>query len=315
MAPDGLAIEIRPLDEIGADAVVGLAASYYPAGHDARRREYLDWLYNRNPFGQGRIVAALERGLLIGMMGLIPFRLRCDDGTFIAHMVVNVLTHPRHRTKSLFVKMIRVAKHECDEKGEWLIGHPNDAAYPGWKRNGMVFQPGYDMKWIAPLRPLPLRGFRRRADVAPNELPCLDFGPLLQWQSNVRQPVIAADAAFIEWRFFRHPTRSYRVGSLRQGNLVLGYWVRRAFRPMVDLIVDWQGGDFWKAGPPASLWRPSLIAWPVAGVEANPVPVPRRLWALPRVHKYYRFFATPPAQVDGSPRQWHLLTLAATDFG
>lgn len=312
MSDGALAIDILRLDEIGIDAVIGLGAAWYPAGHDARRREYLDWLYKRNPAGEGRLVTAVEGGLLIGMMGLVPLRIRNGEDLFTANMVVNVLSHPEHRTKGLFVKLIRVARRRCDERGEWMIGHPNDAAYPGWKRTRMAFQPGYDLRWMPPLLRI---GGKRGTTMRGAQIASLDFDPLAQWQRQIRQPVIAADAPFIAWRFLRHPTRAYHVGVLRSGSEVLGYWVRRTFRPMVDWIVDWQGEQCWKEGPPSRMLRLSVLAWPHIGDGGSQAARwPARSFGLPRVRKHYRFFATPPAGATGVAG-WEYLTLAATDFG
>src|SRR5687768_14401099 len=105
MASDTATIEIGSIREFGLPAIEALSSTFYPSGHRARRPEYLRWLYEENPCGLGEVVGARENGFLIGMMGLIPLRVQIGREIVVARMVVDVLTHPEHRNKNLFVRM------------------------------------------------------------------------------------------------------------------------------------------------------------------------------------------------------------------
>src|SRR5260221_349964 len=121
-------------------------ASPYPVAHPARRTEYLQWLHLSNPFGNGIVTLVVgDDQSLLAAMGAVPFRIGVGRESLIAYSVVNVLVHPLHRTKNLFVKMIRVLFASLRERGAWLVGHPNDAAFPGWKRAKMCFKAGADL--------------------------------------------------------------------------------------------------------------------------------------------------------------------------
>ena len=300
-------LELRTFDEAHLDRFVELASTYYAERHDARNPAYLRWAFLENPAGKGRVaIARTESGVWTGMMGLVPFRIRHGELEFTANMVVNVLVHPEHRQQKLFVKMIQHACRELSGTGEWLIGHPNAAAVPGWKRAGMAFRPGYTMR-VAPPR-LGRRGKRDRRVKGDRALRDLDFAPLHAWQRRLDQPVIATDAQFLIWRFLSHPSRGYRVFVDAENGAVHGYRVDRAFRtPLVRWIVDWQGEEQWIRGPSRGL-LPSLVAWPVDA------PSPRGTYLPPRARKHFEFFATPCGTRHHDRNEWRTLTLAATDF-
>src|SRR5262249_38394077 len=170
----------------------------------------------------------------------------------------------------------------------------------------MAFRSGYDVRVVPPL--LAVRRHRGRRVRTRRELDGLNFGPLQRWQAELGQPVLVADAELLDWRYLRHPRRSYRLLVHEEDGKVSGYAVDRAFRtPLVRWVVDFQGRELWARGP---AWSPlpGLLAWP------PDVPVPPRSYRLPRLEKHYDFFATPCSSManDGDP--WSYLTLAATDF-
>jgi hypothetical protein len=308
-----IAISILAAPDLGYHSLLRLASTHYPDGHNARCGEYLVWLYEKNPHGAGKVVAAVENDTLIGMMGLIPLKIRVGDLHFIANTVVNVLTHPAHRGKNLFVKMIHAATRYCEERQEWLIGHPNAKALPGWKRTKMHFHSGYSLNWIPPFARLCSEEEMTITLNSESDLRRLDFRPLIAWQSDLGAPVIEADSAFLIWRFIQHPTRQYRARAITSGNSIRGYAMIRRLAPLVDFVVDWQGDEYWRKGPPTELIHASLLAWPDTRKEASSVR-PRRIRHFRAKRKYYPFFATPPSHDTAHIMTWDHLTFAATDF-
>jgi hypothetical protein len=117
-----------------------LGNTYYPKGHPAVSRDYLRWLYLNNPSGSATLIVALENDLWIGVIALIPIALECEGVVQKACFAVNVLTHPDHRSKNSFVKMIKFARQILSGERVWLLGHPNANAIPGWRRQKMYFR-------------------------------------------------------------------------------------------------------------------------------------------------------------------------------
>jgi hypothetical protein len=302
-------LALRPFTEACIEPFLALAATYYPEGHEARNPAYLRWAFLQNPAGVGRIAhAETDSGKWTGVMGLVPFRIQHGPRQLTASMVVNVLVHPDHRKEKLFVKMIEHTCAELRSSSEWLIGHPNAAAVPGWQRTKMGFRPGYQMRVVPPLL-----SPRRRAGVRVKDggsaLLAADFSPLAEWQQRLGHPVIAADASFLSWRFLSHPTRRYyRLHVDRDERGVTGYRVERPFKTrLVRWFVDWQGEEYWRRGPVRGA-LPSFYAWPVQS------PHPSSSIVLPRFQKDYPFFATPCSTMENDGDPWSHLSLAATDF-
>jgi hypothetical protein len=306
-----VAVSVTHPASLGYELLLELAAAHYPTGSNARRLDYLRWLYEQNPHGDGKIAAAIEGGLLLAMMALIPLKIRAGTSLIRANMVFNVLTHPAHRGKNLFVKLIRAAQQHCERAGEWLIGHPNALAIPGWKRTKMSFQSGYELRWMAPTM-----GFgngRERRVRTRSELHSLNFQPLADWRMRLGHPVIEADANYLAWRFFDHPSREYHVTAQVDGSQISAYAVRRQmFLPMA-LTVDWQGAEYWQNGPPAPASRICVLAWPENSKQASQ-PTPTRVRSFRWKRKHYPFFATPPSGLSPYSLSWAAVTLAATDF-
>ncbi|MBK6957772.1 MAG: hypothetical protein IPH22_04680 [Nitrosomonas sp.] len=67
----------------------------------------LKWLYIDNNEGPATLIVAEEDDLWIGMMVLIPVTLERKGELQKACFAVNLLAHPEHRTKNLFVKIIK----------------------------------------------------------------------------------------------------------------------------------------------------------------------------------------------------------------
>ena len=92
-----------------------LNKSYYQTGHHLLEERYLEWLYLLNPAGMARLVLALEKGEIIGMLALIPVDLLIGNSKERAHYCVNVLSHPDHRTKNIFTRLIRKTREVLQE--------------------------------------------------------------------------------------------------------------------------------------------------------------------------------------------------------
>ncbi len=298
------------------DRVLALAATYYPDGDPVRRVDYLDWLYRRNPNGECRIALALDGdGSYVGMMALIPFRMTNGSAIIDTVAVVHVLVHPKCRGRNLFVRMILAVNQERQRTDEWLIGHPNESATPGWHRTKMVFRTVDDVRVRLPL----LRRSRWRSGQAVRLseaiLASCDLSALDDWRRTLGSPALAVDCAFLKWRFLDHPIHHYELFGWLDGDRLLGYYVRRRFRmPLVWLAVDWQGADLWRDGPPGAWLSPTLVPWPAQDSTAS-LCRPRMLFKPRGLDRQFRFFATPAHERSTTNEPWSYVTLAASDIG
>jgi hypothetical protein len=279
------------------DALIELGRHHYPAGHAVLDPRFLTWFYLENPAGPATLVVAREGALWIGLIVLIPVPLQVGGQQRKACFAVNVLTHPEHRGKSLFVKMIRAAQGALEAEGRWLLGHPNTNALPGWKRQKMQFRSPLNLH-LARFA-LPFSGIRTRSLHTLEDLQAL---PPAVWQGAAGAS-LQRSPEWLHWRFLAPPHRKYDVRAIMQRDRVLGLRVTRRFKPGVDLMVDWASTAADEGRVIGSVLRPTLVMHPGTAHAGWRLPVKREL----------PFFAST-WEDSGTRIDVAAITLAASDF-
>jgi len=266
--------------------------------------EYLHWLCLENPRGRAIAVIARLSGEVVGVALLIPMFLTHDHLLTRVNFVVNVLTHPEHRKRRLFSRIIDEARSFCVSRGEWLMGHPNAAALPGWIRGGMSFQPPLVPLIAAPSLARGARSLRLRSEQDLREvLPAVLQGA----EVASGQVGIQRDVDFMIWRFLARPGVDHRlVVSRGKGGEVSGFSVSRRFRYGLDLVLDF--GVTSGCRRALIFDRPSLLMVPKdrASEIAHAVGALR----FPSRKEMPLFVST----FDGCNRDFSALTLAASDL-
>ena len=286
--------------------LIRLGSSYYPAGHPALTEEYITWFYLSNPAGAATLIVAEEDGLWIGLIVLIPVILECSGKMLKGCFAVNVLTHPEHRTKNLFSKMIRCAKDELEKKGIWLLGHPNASAMPGWKRQKMDFRDPLYL-YLAKFR-LPFSSIHASRATHLNELSMI---PATFWEKLSARPDvhIKYSPEFIAWRFLEAPHKNYTVSCVRKSEEFIGLRITRIYKWPVDLLVDFVSCSDSLGTILSTTTRPTLMMLSARGHLAGLLN--RVCWKLP-LKRAFPFFVTAWNAEDTFDMAG--ITLAASDF-
>jgi hypothetical protein len=296
-------ISYKGYGELDKDRLMGLFATEYPERHDIRNPAFLDWLYARNPAGEGGFVLAVDAaGRYRGTIGVVPFRFAWGQKRILAYAAVHVLVHRDSRSENLFSRMIRVLKERNEAEHTWLFGYPNSRAVPGWKRNKMSFRPDYVLSWNRRLFDLRLRDYEIARSAT--RLAEIDFSWLHKWEEDLNKPVLVADEQFLVWRFLQHPTRRYICAVRVDGTAMRGYSViANDVKPGLDIIVDAQGDKEAVDGPAGRTTRLSFTTW-----HSGVVPSGRLVKRIP-------FFATAFGTDATNPdAPWDAVSLAACDF-
>lgn len=187
---------------------------------------YLEWLFNENPAGQGEVIIISSGEEILSSMFVIPLKLKTQNKIKKGYFVTDVLSHPSHRDKNLFVKMIRFFTEKVKKENGFIIGHPNRHAVPGWKRTKMNFQNPLKSIIYFP-RPKSVLLVRKKEVDSINELQKIDRY-LNTMTSDQDEPRILADSSFLLWRFINNPGKKYRVFS---------YYIRDKF---IGLTVEFK---------------------------------------------------------------------------
>ncbi len=300
-------ISALPCDSHHLDLLIELGNTYYPKGHPVVSRDYLRWLYLDNPSGSATLIVAHENDLWIGLIALIPIALECQGTMQKACFAVNVLTHPDHRSKNLFVKMIKLARQVLAGQGVWLLGHPNTNAMPGWKRQKMHFRDPLRLRLAKFNWCLPLKKIRRISSLAElYELPS-EFWSCLAERPDAH---VQYNPEFIAWRFLEEPTRKYDVSAVESHGQLLGLRVTRHFRGPVDLMVDVIAPVSMLGAVLSSVFRPTLVMHSGLGHVASEFT--KGSWTLP-YKRVFPFFVTTWDDAPGFD-DFPGVSLAASDF-
>lgn len=299
-------VELLSAEEAHLSGLIALGATYYAPGHPALTAEFLRWFYLENPAGAATLVVAHEGAEWIGVIALIPLVLVRSDTPQRACFAVHVLSHPAHRGKNLFIKMIRAAKEHLQRQGIWLLGHPNAAAMPGWRRQKMQFR--------APLQPRlakwphPWSGLSSRTVQTAEDLHALppEWWSALDARADMH---VRADPVFLAWRYLRAPHRRYLVETVWRRGQCLGWRVSRGFKGPLRLLVDYGAALEDIADVVGSVRRLCLVMHASGGPSS--LQVERACWSLPS-RREIPFFAS--TWVDDDRVDMAGITLAASDF-
>lgn len=121
-------------DEMAYRDYVQLFAECFP-GTEKFSRDYLDWLYARNPDGQVVGFDAREDGRLAAHYVCIPARAQIGSEEVRVLLSLNTATHPDYQGKGLFTKLAELTYSEGAAQGyDCVYGVANANSTPGFTR-------------------------------------------------------------------------------------------------------------------------------------------------------------------------------------
>jgi hypothetical protein len=288
-------------------SIIALARTHYSAGHAILSEEFLQWLLLDNPAGPATLVVGREGDMWIGMVMLIPVRLVRDGIPQQACYAVNVLTHPDHRGKNLFVRMIGTCRDRLAKEHVWLLGHPNANAVPGWKRREMHFRDALHPH-LAKLR-LPFSSVKSRRV---KELTDLHGITPVYWDELRQRADYHVDYTpeYIAWRFMAAPHRQYVVAAIERRGSLLGLRVTRRFKGPLDLMIDFIGTAATLSAIISSVGRPTLLMHCGTGYSGSAV---RSACVRLPTNRSFAFFVSTWMPEDFNA-DMSGISLAASDF-
>lgn len=224
--------------------------SYYSDDNRIFTDNYLPWLLNENPHGKGFSLNIKIDDDLVANMFLIPVTLIKKGLEKKAYYVVDVLTHPMHRDKNLFVKMIRFAIEILHEKNAYLIGHPNANAMPGWRRTKMNFQPPMQSFFSKPS----FKHKKKRVTSA-SEFTSAEKEKIYSILSEQSFFVVKSDFEFMLWRYINNPLKKYKIEIIYSADEIIGLVVSYKIKKFIDRVVHYM----YKEGVDRKVFKSSLI--------------------------------------------------------
>jgi hypothetical protein len=214
--------------------LVELAKSYYDTG-EIISEEYLDWQYNKNPFGMPYYSLAFDKDMIVGQYIVIPMKYRLSGSVINGSLSLNTLTHPNYQGKGLFIKMAKKTYDLCKDKNVlFTVGFPNPLSFGGFVKKLDFENLGYCNIKICVLRPLKVlfNQFKKKKDKHGGDIKInlkiksqksidisnlnnsdsslyTEFWNSISSQSNLY--TIDKTWEYINWRYFEIPNRKYYV--------------------------------------------------------------------------------------------------------
>lgn len=184
--------------------------------------DFFRWKY-APPAGHGYVAAVLEGGKMLSAIAIFPLEVASKDGQAIAWQACDTATRPEARGKGNFKKCLVDLKNKIS-RDQIFFGFPNQNSIRGyrgigWSELGLmstwvrlnIFSSSWENENIEELRQIP-------SDYD-------NFARALQSQCSA----LVKDSRYLEWRYFNHPQKPYRLLGCRRNGVFLGLIsVRRA---------------------------------------------------------------------------------------
>ncbi len=177
------------------------------------------WKYAENPFGQRILLCFDDDGLALVMYSGAPYRANWNGRTVEIVQLMDIMSHPDYRKTGLFVKAADAYfDHFAGGDSVLYYGIPGryhfDIGAKYLKYSELASGVAY-LRGDTPVLSRKQRFFGATAERIDDAAVALDA----VWSELTPHYPLAAvrDRAFVDWRFFRNPTRDYRVYLYRAG--------------------------------------------------------------------------------------------------
>lgn len=249
-----MTVKIRAGDlDRDRDTVVALLSKYVNPAYDVRR---FDWLYRRNPVGEGRLWMAVDgsTGSPIGTAGAFPRRVYTEGGEVLAWLLGDFCMSEQHRALGPALQLQRACLDELAAEGvPFCYDFPGRAMEAVYRRLAIPLR-GRVLRLARPLRArgklrqrwgdsLPVQAIGALADLAlglglprfrtaariavtTHTGPCGDeFSALARLAARSYGMCVARSAQYLDWRYRENPFRSYQLLTARVDGTLVAYAV------------------------------------------------------------------------------------------
>ena len=269
---------------------------------DRLNRSFLDWKYSP-PAGRARIAVVMHEDEMVASNAMFPLRVVHGAQDERAWQSCDTATSPAARGKGYFKKCIMLLRDSL-ERGETFFGYPNENSKKGFE--GI----GWNVAAEIPFRARPVMW---GASVGADIVQVGEFGPsqddFARAFAASEAPMIERSAAYLNWRYVRHPFYRYeRYHCVKDGRvhglLVLNRAVVREKQVMI--VMEFLASDSRAAKAMIARAQQSARAAKCSVLLAignRPVPTLMRVpkWLLPKQQLLMGQKIGPPHGPLGEP--------------
>jgi hypothetical protein len=207
------------------------------------------WEYEKNPQGPYFIQLAIDkhdRSRLAGHYAILSYKLKAGDQIIQACQSLDTYTNSDYRNQGIFVGLANTVFEQAKaDQVKVVFGFPNSSSFPGFSKKLGFASPFALYHYIKPLRlsyfsrRLPhhlrfnflhhVRLFRKTTALpytfrSVTQVP-RDWEPLLNAFEKQFEILVHRDSAYMRWRYFECPDRTYHCFELRHSERLVGFAV------------------------------------------------------------------------------------------
>lgn len=188
--------------------------------------EYWNWRYFENPFGPPLLELMWDGSLLVGLYALMPVRL-WGGREIKAALSDLAITHLDYRYLGIFTTLGKSLYRRVAEQGiELIYGFPNRHNYKGYIEK---------LGWKALASIKELTNWKSPTKQEQIPLPQYKIAPLTNCEDSLNhlwhkinrsyndKLLVVRDASYLEWRYFKHPSKTYNILTSSQNDILQGY--------------------------------------------------------------------------------------------
>ena len=222
--------------------MIALLRASYEGWHGERSEAVWQWKFVENPHGEARIWVGDDEGRIAGCYILTPVMMQVARETVRGAQSVDAAVSPDYRGRGVFTDLAKAALQDAAAAGIALVfAFPSEGAFGGQIRVG------YKPQLVVPkaYRPLVWAPRQQRFhDLSLSEAGAFDARfDVFCGQGGDHEISPHRDPAYLNWRYFAHPTHGYDVITCERGSEICGYCVlkvRETRRLAVGYVVDLQ---------------------------------------------------------------------------
>jgi len=247
---------------------------------------YYRWKYDTPP-SRARIALAHSGSHLVAANAMYPLCLRLGDSRVQAWQSCDTATAPAARGKGCFQGCLRVLE-ESLEPNSVFFGFPNRNSIRGFVKLG------WEEKTTVRTYVNPFTFLRKKQSPFISEIEAFDETQELFGDKLAHRDIVCVErsAAYLNWRYTRHPIHDYAMHAFTEDGETRGYLVVRVAQAMgrrllvvmeslgltrsiEALLLRHAAGKAWEVGCTQMVLLDSALPLPTA-LAAGCVPVPER---------------------------------------
>ena len=197
--------------------------------------EYYRWKYN-TPWGTAFIATVRKDQKLVAANAMYPLRIIARGNSVMGWQSCDTATLPEARGQGLFMKCLHALQEQLSDESIFF-GFPNLNSVRGFEKLGWQRRE----ELVGFTRFLPGRRFNAFPNICASDSTLPSYDDLATRVANNDRPMIERSAAYLQWRFFRHPLYQYEVFALSAAQGIHGYIALREVtfnRRKIGLIMD-----------------------------------------------------------------------------